>query len=229
MNLTATEGKVIDLLRRWQIGTKKALCNELLISHMTVVRALKKYGYHSSYNANAAYYTLWDIPTFDEDGLWSHKQIYFSRDGTLEGTVVGLIERSADGFMVSELEKRLGTKVANVLCGLCRKGRIERYCRGRYAVYISADRERGSSQRARREQQLEAAQAVVTARKSGKIELPQGLDVVVVIRLLVQMIKTPKASVASLSQALQAQGVAIDAEQLRSTIAFYCLEKKGAL
>jgi hypothetical protein len=49
-----------------------------------------------------------------------------------------------------------------------------------------------------------------------------------VIRLLVQMIATPNASPASLAKKLQAQGVAIRAEQVCRVIEFYALEKKTA-
>ena len=57
---------------------------------------------------------------------------------------------------------------------------------------------------------------------------PEGMRPQTVIRLLVQMIATPQASPASLAKKLQAQGVAIHAEQVRRVIAFYALEKKTA-
>ena len=45
---------------------------------------------------------------------------------------------------------------------------------------------------------------------------------------LVQMIATPKASPASLAKKLQAQGLVIQAEQVRRVLEFYALEKKTA-
>lgn len=228
MSLTAKEEGVVDLLQRWRIATKQALCAHLLVSHMTVVRALNKYGYYSSCNRNSAYYTLTSIPVFDEDGLWSYEGVCFSRYGTLEASIVQLIERSPAGFTVNELEKRFGTKAGNILCALCRKGRLKRHYSGRNAVYVSADRERESRQWAGREQQREGAKAVLSQRKGGKLELPEDLDAVALIHLLVQMIRTPEASVASLSQTLQARGVGINAEQVRRAMKLYCLRKKRA-
>ena len=59
--LTIKEKSVVDQLREWKVATKKRLCHHLQISHMTVVRALKKFGYYTSYNKNSAFYTLYDM------------------------------------------------------------------------------------------------------------------------------------------------------------------------
>jgi cobaltochelatase CobN len=45
--------------------------HQFQVSHMTVFCAWKKHGYHASYNHNAAYYTLADLPQFDDWGLWA--------------------------------------------------------------------------------------------------------------------------------------------------------------
>ena len=45
MELTRKESDVVQRLRRKRVATMKALRHELAISHMTVVRALRKYGY----------------------------------------------------------------------------------------------------------------------------------------------------------------------------------------
>ena len=48
MDLTRTETSVVQRLRRKRVANMKTLCEQLDVSHMTVVRALKKYGYFSS-------------------------------------------------------------------------------------------------------------------------------------------------------------------------------------
>ena len=88
---TIKEKSVVDQLREWKVATKKRLCHKLQISHMTVVRALKKFGYYTSYNKNSAFYTLHDIPEFDTHGLWALRDIYFSRYATLDETIVALL------------------------------------------------------------------------------------------------------------------------------------------
>ncbi len=55
---------------------------------MTVFRILSEYGYHTSYNRNAAFYALRDVPQFDPAGLWAYRGIRFSRHGSLSDTIV---------------------------------------------------------------------------------------------------------------------------------------------
>jgi hypothetical protein len=52
------ESKVINLLRELVVATIDVLCNKLSKSRMTVLRALKSYGYFSSFNFNSSYFTL---------------------------------------------------------------------------------------------------------------------------------------------------------------------------
>jgi hypothetical protein len=85
-NLTKKETAVIEKMREIKVTTKKKLCNQLEISHMTVVRALKKFGYYTSYNKNSAFYTLHETPVFNRNGLWAYEDIRFSKFITLEKT-----------------------------------------------------------------------------------------------------------------------------------------------
>ena len=66
MDITKTENTIIEHLRKLRIATKADLCSTFKVSHMTVVRGLKKYEYYTSYNMNSAYYVLKDTPEFDE-------------------------------------------------------------------------------------------------------------------------------------------------------------------
>ena len=45
------------------------LQHQFQVCHMTVFRALKKAGYHTSYNHNAGYYTPVGVPQFDDWGF----------------------------------------------------------------------------------------------------------------------------------------------------------------
>lgn len=229
MHYSKKEQAVVEFLQKRYVATKKALCTQLLISHMTVVRALSKYGYYSSCNWNSAYYTLADIPVFDSEGLWSYQGVCFSRFGTLEATIAALVDRSEKGFTVKEMEEHVGTKVNNLLCKLCRNGRIRRFYQGRCAVYTSVNAHVASEQSSRREQQIAALEGGRTVAKAEPAELPEGLDTMRVIHLLVQMIRTPDANPASLSQTLQAAGIRITADEVRRIIQFYSLKKKVEL
>jgi hypothetical protein len=119
-----------------------------------------------------------------------------------------------------ELQKLLGTKVHNQLSLLCRKRMLTRFYVGRNCVYTSVEAELQASQKAQRKGQIKKPEAIST------IQIPQGLEALTVIRLLVEMIHKPDARAASLSQRLQRRGFAITAEQVRGVIEFYALEKK---
>ena len=121
--MTSSQGerKVINLLRELMVATIDVLCNKLSTSRITVLRALKSYGYFSSFNFNSSYFTLKDIPHFDKDGLWFHGKVGFFRYGTLTQSIKALIDHSEKGYAVVELQKFLGTKVHNQLSSLCRK------------------------------------------------------------------------------------------------------------
>jgi len=223
MKLTTKEKAVVEQLRIWKVTTKKNLCHRLQISHMTVVRALKKVGYYTSYNKNSAFYTLHNIPQFDLHGLWTYRDIYFSRYATLEETIVILIEKSDAGYTIRELNKILRTEVKNILPLLCRKKRLNRYYSGRSVIYLSNDQQHGVKQKACREVQIEKPQGELTIKRKF---LPEKVDAMTVIKVLVKMIEFPKASDASISQTLQRQGGSITAKEIRSIIDFYSLKKK---
>ena len=108
---------------------------------------------------------------------------------------------------------------------MCRKKRLNRYYSGRFVIYVSTDRNRESEQKIYRKEQLEKSQAALRIERQ---VLPEKLDAITVIKVLVQMIEFPKASAASISQTLQHQGVFITTKEIRSIIEFYSLEKKTA-
>jgi hypothetical protein len=227
--MTASQkgSKVVDLLRELIVATIDVLCAKLITSRSTVLRALKSYGYFSSYNFNSSYLTLKDTPHFGKDGLWFHGEVGFSRYGTLTQTIKALVENSEKGYTVLELQKRLGTTVHNQLSWLCRRKMLTRFYIGRHCVYTSVERELQISQQAERGQQIKKPRAIGTSHYDfKKSELLQQLDVLTVIRLLVEMIQKPDAKPASLSQTLQRQGMGITAKQVRGVIEFYSLSKK---
>jgi hypothetical protein len=220
MTSPQTQSKVINLLRELVVATIDGLCNKLSKSRMTVLRALKSYGYFSSFNFNSSYFTLKDTPDFDKDGLWFHGQIGFSRYGSLTQSIKAIVEHSEKGYTVVQLQKRLGTKVNNQLSLLCRKGMLTRFYLGRNCVYTSVEAKLQASQEAKRKGPIKKPKAITA------IQIPSGLEALTVIRLLVEMIQEPDATAASLSQRLQRRDFPITAEQVRGVIEFYSLEKK---
>jgi predicted transcriptional regulator len=227
-NLTVRETAVIEKLRKCMVAKKSELCDHLKISHMTVVRALKKFGYYTSYNKNSSFYTLRDTPDFDSHGLWAYKDICFSQHFTLDKTIASIVDDSESGFTAEELERLLKTNVKNLLSRLVSKDRLSRYMAGRCAVYLSVDPDLKKKQEESRKKRIEERDAKSAIQLRDAKPLPDNLDSLAVIKILVQMIEFPSASAASISQALQRQGVSVTAKNVRSVVEFYSLEKKKA-
>jgi hypothetical protein len=219
--LTKREQKVVNWLRKRKVATMRHLRHQFQLSHMTVVRALKKYGYYSSYNYNASYYVLHDVPRFDQWGLWGYRRVRFSRYGTLTHTMVALVESSPAGLTVGELEERLETKAANLVSRLVRDGAVRRETiLGRQAVYLAGDPKTGRVQHQQRRQLLEQQAA------SRRAELPEGCSPAEVIEVLRRMLHAPEASPEQLARGLKGSRVHITAGKVRRVTDYYALEKK---
>ena len=119
-------------------------------SRMSVHRRLRALGYLSSYTHAGRYYTLSEIPHFDEAGLWRHEGIGFSKAGNLKATVAALIEQSVAGHAHQELEARLNVRVHNTLLDLVRAKTIARESFHEVFLYVSGDPRRADEQKARR-------------------------------------------------------------------------------
>jgi len=115
------------LLQQRKIATMDELKETLgSAADVTVFRKLAGLGYRTSYSHRGRYYTLDELAHFDALGLWSFRQVFFSRYGTLVATleeVVGAAEADHD-VTESEAVLQVGTKDA--LVSLVREGRLTR-------------------------------------------------------------------------------------------------------
>ena len=79
---------LLRLFRKHEIAELDTLFKVLgTNSRMSVFRRLSDLGYLSSYSHAGRYYTILEIPEFDEDGLWVCRGVHFSRLGSLKETV----------------------------------------------------------------------------------------------------------------------------------------------
>jgi hypothetical protein len=116
-----------SFLKKHKFATLAELKQALgTLATMTVFRKLKSLGYRTSLSHRGKYYTLTDIPRFDEQGLWSHQSVWFSQDGTLLATVQRLVEEASTGLTASELRGFLPVEVKEALLHLYRHKRIDR-------------------------------------------------------------------------------------------------------
>ena len=118
---------------------------------MTVFRRLKALGYLSSYSHRGKYYTLKEIPEFDEQGLWSHHSVWFSKYGNLIATVKEFIEEATAGWTAQELECILHVEVKRPLRQLFQKKAIHREKASGLYTYFSTSRDKQRKQLLMRE------------------------------------------------------------------------------
>jgi DNA-binding transcriptional regulator YhcF (GntR family) len=128
------------LLLRNQIATldemKRALGNPV---DVTVFRKLKLLDYLTSYSHRGRYYTLREIARFDDQGLWSHASVWFSRFGTLLASAEVFVNRSPRGYFADELARALHVEVQDALHQLTRQHRVTRQLVSGLYLYTAKD------------------------------------------------------------------------------------------
>ena len=142
-----TTRRLAELFKTRKIATMEELKSALNTgSDATVFRKLASLAYHSSYSHRGRYYTLEGIPDYNQLGLWSFREVWFSRPGTLLATAQALVEEAEAGYFSSELETLLHVEVKGCLLKLVREQRIAREkLFGRY-LYCSASASRRKQQ-----------------------------------------------------------------------------------
>lgn len=115
-------------------------------STMTVFRRLQALDYLSSYSHRGKYYTLFEIPDFDELGLWSYQSVYFSKYGNLVETARAFVNESEAGFTAQELNNILNVEAKQALLNVFNKGHIHREKMSGIYVYLSDERRKQGSQ-----------------------------------------------------------------------------------
>jgi len=99
---------ILKKFRSKKILTIENLMMLLGRSIRTARRFAKEHQLITSINKNARFYTLPDIPTFDSNGMWQYKKIYFSQYGNLREAVLHLIFDAEGGLTVGEIVRMAG-------------------------------------------------------------------------------------------------------------------------
>ena len=119
---------------------------------MTIFRKLQALGYQTSYSDRGKYYTLRDIPKFNDQGLWFYREARFSRDGNLLATARRFVEEAREGFTAGELQDVLRVEAKQALLHLYHQKRIAREQIGGRYVYLSRDSGMQRNQKLAREE-----------------------------------------------------------------------------
>lgn len=190
-------------------------------SRRSLFRDLASLGYLTSYTHAGRYYTLADIPQFDEHGLWFYKGIGFTRAGTLKNTLVELIGAAEAGCTHQELKNLLHVRVHNTLLTLVHDKRINREHIQKLYVYVSAETQRATEQVAKRQELLESGEKVAAVS-----EVPM----TIVIEVLVEVIRAGEVLIApaEVAQRLGSRGIPVtinEAEQVYDRYGLIPLKK----
>jgi len=128
------------LLLKGKVATMQELKDALKTSvNMTVLRKLALLSYQTSYSHSGQFYTLTEIPKYDENGLWSYKNIHFSEHNTLLETIRQFVTNSMEGYSRNELEEILHVKIQEQLYQLYKTNLILREKINQRYVYFAKD------------------------------------------------------------------------------------------
>ena len=128
------------LLQQRTVCTFEQLAEALgTSSRMTVFRKLAELPYLTSYSHRGKYYTLRSSCEFDPSGLWSHRGIWFSTDGTLLNTSKRFVEQAAAGYSANELDNALHVQTRQSLLQLVHRQLISRQRIGEALIYFALD------------------------------------------------------------------------------------------
>jgi hypothetical protein len=130
-----------SLLLRNQIATLEDLKQSLGTPvDVTIFRKLKPLDYLTSYSHRGRYYRLREIAHFDDKGLWSQADVWFSRFGTLLATAEMFVSRSPRGYFADELARALHVAVQDALHQLTQQRRVSREMVSGLYLYTATDR-----------------------------------------------------------------------------------------
>jgi hypothetical protein len=202
------ENRVLENFRRQKILTIEQLVRLLKCSVITARRRLKKWQTYTSINKNGRYYTLPQIPVFDQNGLWKYQAVIFSKHGNLKQTIVALITSSPKGLSAVDIGQLVDIAANSSFLSQFKDvpGVKRAKHQGRY-IYMS-----DSPQIYTRQKQQWAT-----------IAFPTDAQAVVI---LVQLIKYPDISIEQLAERVSDQGQLVEPATIRSFLQFHDLLKK---
>ena len=207
------ERAALATFRRKRIMTVVELALLLSCSIPTVRKRLRSWATFTSYNRNGSYYTLPDVPSFDELGLWKYKSVFFSRHGNFTRTVQYLVRQSDMGLDAGEIGRLVGLPARSFMSQLPVMSEVVREKQEGRFVYFSAEPQRAGRQKQLREE-------AVSRRLS---EIPADAEA---IAILVDRMKHPDSSYQQTAQRLRRRGTAVGVPAIGALLAYHGVEKK---
>lgn len=196
-----------------QLGDIRAALDDA--SRATAFRYLARIAYRRSYSHNGRYYTRHDPARYDRFGLFSHRGIHFSRDGSLIATLVRLVRESDAGRTHHELRELLQVRVQVLLQQATGRGAIARERIEKLFVYLHSD--------------PAVRQAQVDQRRRSTEALAAGADVTdtMVIEVLLALLRHPGSKAADVVRRLRGRSPPISLQHVRIVFDRYHLDQLG--
>lgn len=211
MDKNSNDTKILKIIFRKKIITIDSLSSLLNSSIKTARRRLRLWEAYTSYNENGRYYTLPNIPEFDDNGLWVYRKVRFSKYGNLKQTSIHLIKRSRAGLDVAEMSDLLGISVRSFLTSLRKHPDIKREkFQGRF-VYFSA---------------VETDYIKQKDCRAGMVRIKQLPSDIEAILILVETIKHPHLSIEGLALKLREKNCNVTSESIQNLFDYHGLTVK---
>lgn len=199
------------MFKKYKVVTLKQVSQVRRCSIRTVQRQFAQLDVLRSYNKNSRYYTLPDIPKFNTHGIWSYKDIFFSKFGDLRTTVKSLIIASEYGLSANEIGDVVNLLPRSFMQHFRKMEGIFREKHAGVYVYFSDDPEIFAKQRS----------------KKVKAGDTQKINDAVAIKILVAYIKHPDLSAQELSVVLRnEQNCYVSPNIITNLLSFHDLLKK---
>ena len=171
--------------------------SELLdCSDVTARRRLKEAGYFSSYTHNSQYYTIESVAKFNQNGIWCHVYICFSKQFTLKQTIIDLIDNSRHGMTVRQISEIMLIKCYSPLNLFYKNGIFNRIRYDNKYIYLSTKQK-------------------IYERQLDYYKRLERLSPQVAIELLVEYINNPNLTYKEISQAMNKKNLPITVEAIR--------------
>ena len=215
--ITQTELK--ELFKRYIAMDMDDLLRKTGSSRTTILRRLKDIGYLTSYNHNGKYFALPEFLNFDDSGLFEHKGIYFFKKGGLQELIIHQINSSEKGYNAEELSSKIKTRVGNQLRLFTKKGMIVRKKYSDVYIYFSIDEPIQQKQISNRERELKISST------------PEDINVSnekITIRILLEILKNPKAEPHEIGESLREGGLKVADSFVINIFEKYDIQKKGS-
>jgi hypothetical protein len=200
--------KALKRFRAKKIMTLDLLAAVLQRSRRTAQRRLVEWQAINSYNKNGAYYTLPEVPTFNANGLWHYRDVFFSKYGNLTQTLIALVTNSKVGLNAAEMEELLGLQARSFLSLFRNHPDLRRDKSQGCYVYFSSDQAIYARQQRQRLTMIQSA------------KLPCDSEA---IAILVETIKHPEMAIEDLCVELRKRKYKIFPETVRNLFAYHGL------